>query len=243
MSYKGTYIPGRADAYELSRSKIELFMNCPRCFYLDRRLKIPQPPGFPFNLNSAVDQLLKNEFDGYRARKEPHPYIIEAGLDAVPFQHPELERWRANFTGVRYLHPALNLLLFGAVDDLWQDRNTGELYVVDYKSTSKSAEITLDADWQMGYKRQMEIYQYLLRNNGFTVSDTGYFVYCNGIRDRERFDARLDFDVKVIPYTGNDAWVEETLMGLHTLLNTNAVPEYSGDCAYCQYQKAVRGER
>lgn len=243
MSYKGTYIPGRADAYELSRSKIELFMKCPRCFYLDRKLRIAHPPGFPFNLNSAVDQLLKNEFDGYRERQEPHPYMLEAGLDAVPFQHKDLDVWRENFVGVRYHHPELNFMLYGAVDDLWQDRNTGELYVVDYKSTSKSAEITLDADWQMGYKRQMEIYQYLLRNNGFTVSDTGYFVYCNGIRERDRFDARLDFDVKVIPYTGSDTWVEETLTGMHTLLNANAVPEYSGDCAYCQYQKAVRGER
>jgi ATP-dependent exoDNAse (exonuclease V) beta subunit len=69
------------------------------------------------------------------------------------------------------------------VDDLWQSPN-GEIIVVDYKSTSKDGEVGLDAEWQGGYKRQMEIYQWLLRSNGFNVSNTGYFVYCNGKRAR-----------------------------------------------------------
>jgi len=56
--------------FPLSRSKVDLFISCPRCFYLDRRLGIARPPGFPFNLNSAVDTLLKNEFDEYRRSGE-----------------------------------------------------------------------------------------------------------------------------------------------------------------------------
>ena len=39
----------------------------------------------------------------------------------------------------------------------------------------------------MVIKRQMEIYQWLLRKNGFKVSDTGYFVYANGITDARSF--------------------------------------------------------
>lgn len=31
-------------AYKISRSKLDLFIRCPRCFYLDRRLGINQPP-------------------------------------------------------------------------------------------------------------------------------------------------------------------------------------------------------
>src|SRR5687768_18339188 len=67
----------------------------------------------------------------------------------------------------------------------------GEYIVVDYKATSKDGEVTLDADWQIGYKRQMEIYQWLFRKSGFRVSNTGYFVYCNGNTDKEAFDGRL----------------------------------------------------
>ena len=54
MPYNGKYIPEKNDFYKLSRSKVDFFLNCSRCFYMDRRLGIGQPPGFPFNLNSAV---------------------------------------------------------------------------------------------------------------------------------------------------------------------------------------------
>lgn len=47
-------------------------------------------------------------------------------------------------------------------------------------ASAKAGAITaLDQDWQIGYKRQMEVYQWLLRQNGCTVSDIGYFVYCS----------------------------------------------------------------
>jgi hypothetical protein len=64
------YNPKRGDNYnyggknwKLSRSKIDLFLECPRCFYLDNKLGLKRPPGYPFALNSAVDLLLKKEFD------------------------------------------------------------------------------------------------------------------------------------------------------------------------------------
>ena len=60
------------------------------------------------------------------------------------------------------------------------DKFQKELHIVDYKATSKDDEVNLDAEWQDGYKRQMEIYRWLFINNGFKVSDTGYFVYANG---------------------------------------------------------------
>ncbi len=240
-TYIGKYYPEKDAAYKLSRSKIEFFLNCPRCFYLDRRLGIGQPPGFPFNLNSAVDNLLKNEFDHFRSIRESHPYIRKLGLNAIPFQHEKMEEWRFNFKGVSYFHPDLNLHLFGAVDDIWINLDTEELIVVDYKATSKNSKITLDADWQISYKRQMEIYQFLLRKNGFNVSNTGFFVYCNGIRDKPSFNERLEFKISLIPYIGNDDWIESKLVELHHLLNQDQIPDFNEDCDYCKYQKKLFG--
>ena len=241
MPYNGKYIPEKEDYYKLSRSKVDFFLNCPRCFYMDRRLGIGRPPGFPFNLNSAVDNLLKNEFDYYRGIQKPHPYIQRLGLNAVPFQHEKLDRWRHNFSGVVYQHEILKLHLFGAVDDIWINLDTDELIVVDYKSTSKNSEINLEADWQIGYKRQMEFYQYLLRNNGFKVSDTGYFVYCNGIRQKERFDEKLDFEIYLLDYTGNDGWIEKTLSSLIQTIKNEQIPSYTEGCEYCEYQVNTKG--
>jgi hypothetical protein len=236
---RNLYRPGNEKPFKLSRSKIDLFLECPRCFYLDRRLGVARPPGFPFALNSAVDYLLKQEFDIHRASGRPHPLIEQYGIDAKPVPHDDLEKWRHNFTGVQYLHQATNLLISGAIDDLWQN-SKDEYLVVDYKATAKNERITaLDKDWHMGYKRQMEIYQWLLRRNGLSVSDTGYFVYCNGQTDREAFDGKLEFDVTLIPYTGNDNWVEQAIIEAHKCLISTSVPEASRGCDFCSYRAAV----
>ncbi len=50
-----------------------------------------------------------------------------------------------------------------------------------------------------------------LRKNEFKVSNDGYFVYCNGIKDKEAFNEVLEFDVKVLHYEGNDSWVDNTV--------------------------------
>lgn len=239
MPYNGKYLKSKPDSYKLSRSKIDSFLNCPRCFYLDRVLGIGQPQGFPFNLNSAVDHLLKKEFDIHRLAKTAHPLMDLYGVNAVPFQSKDLNQWRENFVGVQALHKPSNLLVFGAVDDVWVNPK-GELIVVDYKATSKDGEVSLDADWQIGYKRQMEVYQWLLRNNGYKVSDTGYFVYCNGDKSAPAFDGKLEFKIKLIPYKGNDSWVDKTLMDIKYLLDSDEIPDYTDDCDYCNYQKKVR---
>jgi hypothetical protein len=231
--------PGSKKPFRLSRSKIDLFLNCPKCFYLDRRLGVGQPPGYPFSLNSAVDTLLKKEFDLHRAKGEAHPLMKHYGIDAVPLAHEKMDEWRdALRGGIQYLHEKTNLLVTGGIDDLWVSPE-GEFIIVDYKATAKDSEVSLDADWQIGYKRQMEIYQWLFRQNGFKVSDTGYFVYCNGRADRQAFDGKLEFDVKIIPYVGDSSWVEKTVLEAHACLASDKIPASGADCDFCRYRQAA----
>lgn len=236
---RNIYSPDDEKPFKLSRSKIDLFMECPKCFYMDRRLGVGRPPGYPFSLNSAVDTLLKKEFDIHRADKVPHPLMEEYGIDAIPFQHEDLDKWRENFVGVQHLHEPTNLIITGAIDDVWINPD-GKLHIVDYKATSKNGEVSLDADWQIGYKRQMEVYQWLMRQNGFKVSNIGYFVYANGITDTEAFDGKLEFDVKVIPYEGNDNWIEPKLLEIKEYLDSDEIPEAHEECDYCRYRDAVK---
>lgn len=235
MSKRRQYVPGLKDRYRISRTKVDLFITCPRCFYLDVRLGIKRPPGFPFSLNSAVDTLLKAEFDQYRKVQLPHPYITKTGLNAVPYSHPKLDIWRNNFKGVSFVHEETGFEAFGAVDDLWIDLLTQEIIVVDYKATSKLSGVSIDADWQIGYKRQMEFYQWLLKKNGLNVANQGWFVYCNGIKDKSAFNERLDFTVSMLPYVGNDSWVEPTLVEIKKCLDSGLIPLATEDCEYCQY--------
>lgn len=234
------YMPGQRTAFKVSRSKIELFKQCPRCFWLDVRLKIKRPDGPPFNINKAIDELFKKEFDRYRAAGEQHPIMLEHELDLLPFAHDKLDDWRENFVGVQYTHQPTNLLVFGAVDDLWVTP-AGEVVVVDYKATAKDKEVSISAGWQISYKRQMEVYQWLLRANGFTVHPTGYFVYTNGRMDLDGFNNRLEFKTKLIPYTGNDEWVEPTLQQMKACMDGEMPPMgesiMGGECEFCAYAR------
>lgn len=237
---RGKYTSGQTQPFRISRSKIDLFLNCPRCFYLDRRLGIGQPPGYPFNLNSAVDGLLKKEFDIHRAKGSTHPLMKTYGIDAVPFRHENMNKWRdALRGGVEYLHKPTNLFITGGVDDIWVNPQ-GELIVVDYKATSKKEEVNIDAPWQIAYKRQVEVYQWLLRKNGFKVSDVAYFVYCNGDADKEAFDGKLEFDISILPYNGDDSWVEKSIFDIHKCLESDIMPFSGKDCDFCRYRIATR---
>lgn len=231
---RSVFNPQSTEPFKLSRSKIEDFIRCPRCFYLDRRLGISQPSMPSFTINKTIDELFKKEFDVHRAAGHPHPLMTHYKIDAVPFDHDDLEKWRHNFTGIQYLDPSTNFLITGAVDDIWINRD-GQLHVVDYKATSKEGVVGIEDEWKISYKRQLEIYQWLLRKNGFDVSPVGYFVYANGKKDADAFDGNLEFDIQVIPYEGNAVWVDQALKDAKLCLMNNAVPDYSLNCEYCRY--------
>jgi len=231
---------------KLSRSKLDLFLECPRCFWLDVKKGIKRPPPAPYTLNTAIDYLLKQEFDLYREQGIPHPAMTKHGIRAVPFAHQKLNDWRHNFTGVQHLHAPTDFLVYGAVDDVWVDKD-GALMVVDYKATGAREHQIYDS-----YKRQMEIYQWLLRHNGFHVSDTGYFVFArvkkgNGFSMPDSLDggnisgeAALSFDLFVESYEGDDTWVEEMLKSARTIYDSEKAPEAADGCLYCEYREGAR---
>lgn len=227
--------------FRISRSKIDLFLECPRCFYLDRKLGLGRPSMPGFSLNSAVDALLKNEFDLLRKKGQQHELMIKYGIDAVPFNHPDLPEWRDDYykyTGVCYLHKTTNLEICGIVDDIWVNKKE-ELIIVDYKSTSTSKEISLEDEYKQGYKKQMEVYQWIFRQNGFKVNDTGYFVYANAGKNRAKFDAKLTFELQIITHKGDTSWIEPTIKNIKKCLDSDKLPDPGDGCEYCEYRKLI----
>ena len=224
----------RTDPFPISRSGIDQFLRDPRTFVLQRKYGIKPSSFAPLTLAIATDHLLKNEFDRYRERQSSnHPIFQKFGLEVVPYQHPEIETWRQNFKGIRYLDEASNLEVFGAIDDAWEDLNSRELYIVDYKSTSKKGDPDIETGWGLSYKRQMEVYQWLFRKNGFPVSDIGYFLYVNGVKgdnnffsDRKGYEdvGLMEFTPTLIPYTGNCDWISNTLMLIKETLMSDELP-------------------
>jgi hypothetical protein len=225
---------------KLSRTAIEQFIRCPRCFYLERRMGLKPPSMVPLTLAVATDALLKNEFDIVRKTGESHPLWERHGLKVRAFQHPDIDNWRSNFKGLRFTHPTTGMIIYGAVDDIWLDQNTGKLHIVDYKSTSKQGDPSIDkGGWGDAYKRQMEIYQWIFRKSGFDVSDLGYFLYVNGRKDHDFYNEKLDgimhFDTTLIPYEGNADWVESKVIEAVECLKGDVIPTGVEDCDNCRY--------
>jgi hypothetical protein len=236
MAKKKPYVQNQDEVFAISRSKIENFVQCPRCFVLDRRHKVAVPSGPSFTINTAVDSLLKKEFDVHRAAGTVHPVLQQLGVDLVPFKDPKIDEWRENFKGVRFFHEPTNLEVFGAVDDLWVNA-AGEIVVVDYKATAKATPVEeLGTErWHDAYRRQIEVYQWLLRQLGYKVSSTGYWLYETARNDAAEFNQKLDFDARLIAHEGNTDWIESTLNDIKDALDNDGLPWSGQDCGVCKF--------
>jgi CRISPR/Cas system-associated exonuclease Cas4 (RecB family) len=240
---KSSFYDKKSDApFKVSRSKLNNFLSCKRCFYLDRvvGLKEPSMPGWA--LNSAVDELLKKEFDQYRRDKKPHPMMIRHNLDFIPFQHKDLDLWRNSLKGgISYLDEKTNLIIHGGVDDIWFDLKEKKLVVVDYKAQSTSYPVStqsyLNSEWHLSYKLQMDIYVHILRKMNFDVSDVSYFYVCNGEKTNNKFENKMDFKTTLVPYKVNTSWIEGKLSEMKEVLNLDSPPDIVPTCEKCAYLK------
>lgn len=224
----------------LSRSALEDFVKCPRCFYLHRRRGLKSLGMVPLTLAVATDALLKNEFDAFRKSGAGHPLWEREGLHVRAYNHAEIDAWRSNKKGQRVVHEATGATIFGAVDDVWQHRQTGALHVVDYKSTSKQGTPDLDSGFGAGYKRQMEIYQWLFRTAGFDVSPVGYFLYVNASKEGHFYveeEGRMRFTTTLIAHEGDTSWVDKVIHAAVACYQAESIPDSGTGCDTCRYTR------
>ena len=236
-----TYKYESGKTFKLSRSGIDSFIKCQRCFYLNKVGNI-RDIGMPaFSLNSAHDELMKKELDIYREKAEAHPYMKSLKRNLIPFQHEKMEDWRNNRKGITYHHEKTDLVITGSVDDVWIDTETNELIIVEYKSTSTQSEIDLNdgTPWKDQYKRQIDIYQWLFKMNGFNVADDSVFLYSNGIKTSKKFNDVMKFKTYVLEYKGSTEWVEDKIFEIKEILDQKDIPNGSEECDTCSYVDSV----
>ena len=261
--HQGTFDPEHPAPFELSRGKIEDVLKCPACFWLEKARGVKRRQ-IPFNLNSLTDELLKRDFDQYRG-KGPHPLMVDKELGHLqPFDHEDVAKWRdalhfgSSQRHLNTLHAPTQILFGGGLDDVWENTVTGELHIIEYKSTgsttNKPREFSvqkLNASWYQGYKKQVEMYQWLLRRKEFQVSDIAYFVYVDGTAiDRHGMinkgnlrESWMKFNNFLFSYEGDDSWVEDALFLAKKVVQQPDCPEHSDSCEhkdfYVNYGRAM----
>lgn len=260
--HRGQFNPEHPGPYELSRSKVENFIKCEACFWLER-VKYVDFPSIPsFNINTNTDRLLKRDMDSVRG-KSSHPVLEKFNLGHLtPFEHEDLERWTQStqFGGspnhFNTIHEETNILFGGGLDDVYYNNDTGELHIVDYKSTSSQKEdpekVNLDGKWKGSFKRQMDMYVWTMRRRGFETSDIGYFVYVDGLHKGidgmllDEFSTHyppsesplyeehgvMFFGLDIIPYEVDTGWIDPTLEKIKQCLYKKKCPEHSKTCEH-----------
>ena len=64
-------------------------------------------------------------------------------------------------------------------------------------------------DYPKAYQRQLEMYQWVFRKEGYKVSNEGFLLYFNGLKNEPMFNQEMKFEHYLIKLDCNDEWVEE----------------------------------
>lgn len=161
--------------YKISLSSINLILECPKCFWLqlvkgEKRPETPLP-----SLSSGMDKALKEHFDRFMERGELPPELRgqECANDGCKLfdDKEKLKIWRSNFKGIESLNKKSNILLHGAIDNILIKGK--KLIVLDYKTRG----FPLKEDTHEHYITQMDLYNFLLRENGHETEDYTYLLF------------------------------------------------------------------
>jgi CRISPR/Cas system-associated exonuclease Cas4 (RecB family) len=222
---------------KLSRSSIDLYLDCPCCFYRKIVHKVKRPNLARYTLNLEIDKLLKQEFDHYRLSESQHPIQTQYKLPHYPVQNTNLDKWRHNFTGIQFQYE--NFLLFGSIDDLWFNPQKGEYSVVDYKATSSQYDPSQKR--LKSYNTQLSFYSWLLSRNNLKMSDTNYILLYNAYTDdkQKSLGNVLELSPTLIYIPNYTSWIENTLNDIQQVLSALAEPKPNDECHYCNYLKEV----
>jgi len=178
---------------KLSPSSINLMLECKRCFWLTIHKIWKRPSGIFPSLPSGMDKILKIHFDKFMEKDDLPPEIKEYGFSQgykLFNDKAKLDIWRNNFKGIQYLDKKSGFLLRGAIDNILT--KAGKLIVLDYKTRG----YPLKEDTHEHYRAQMDMYNFLLRKEGYKTENYTYllFYYPNEVK----YTGEVIFDTKLI---------------------------------------------
>ena len=209
----------------LSPSTLNLFLECPRCFWLQLNENIHRPRGAFPSLPGGMDLVIKIYFDKYR-EKSKLPSEIEGKVKGELVRDQALlNKWRNWKTGLRYKDESLGTVLFGALDDCLEE--DGKYFPLDYKTRGSAPR---EGDSEKYYGNQLDCYALLLEENGYPVGEFGYLIYYYPKEVKER--GTIIFDIEPVELKINTERARKTLSDAVKLLHGHIPPHHS-ECEYC----------
>jgi len=156
--------------YRISQTSLNLFLECPRCFWLKIKENLKRPEIPSSTLPRGMDKLIKGYFDKHRPELPPEIKGKTPGV-IIPDQNL-LNDWRNWRIGLRYIDKSLGgSMMTGAIDECFID---GDVYMpADYKTRG----VGLKEGSIAYFQNQLNCYTFLLKKNGRKVNNKGYLIY------------------------------------------------------------------
>jgi len=214
--------------YKLSPRRINLYMECERCFWLRVNERVKRPSGpFP-SLPGGMDDIIKNHFDKFRRQGQAPPELKQSRIDAQPLQDEDLlkdaRKWQ---TEPKYHDTENDVLLRGGVDELRHNED-GEIIVLDYKTRGYPPKDEVPGY----YARQVNLYNLILRENGHQTADHGLLLYYYPDQIQETGEVLFKNQIKRVPVDTEAA--QSFLREAAETLNS-PIPSHNPDCDYCDW--------
>ena len=210
--------------YKFSPSSLSLLKDCPRCFWLHFNKNIKRPESIFPSLPSGMDKVLKEHFDYFRKEGKLPP---ELDLDGVKLFNDEelLKVWQNNRKGIQWIDEEGNLLK-GAVDILLQKGK--KLIVLDFKTRG----FPVKEDTHLHYKDQLDIYNFLLRKNGYQTEEYSYLLFYHPQKVHQNGD--VDFHKHLIKMDVSIKNAEKVFKDALAVLKRE-LPKSSEECGFCRW--------
>ena len=213
---------------KLSPSSMNLIEECPRCFWLQVVKNVKRPSGAFPSLPSGVDKMLKEHFDRFRDKGDLPPELKYL-KDVKLFDNKDLlKTWRNNLKGIEYYDKENDVLLHGAVDNLLN--NNGKLIVLDYKTRG----FALKEDTAHHYQDQIDIYNFLLRKNGYETEDYSYLLFYLPEQVMETGEFKFKNELVKMKVDVEHA---EYLYKKAIKIVKCEMPEAGKDCVFCKWRE------
>jgi len=211
--------------YKFSPSSLSLLKDCPRCFWIKFNKDIKRPEGIFPSLPSGMDKILKIHFDSYMEKGELPPELKEL-KDVKLFDDEELLKvWRSNFKGIPWEDKEGNLFR-GAIDNLLKKGK--KLIVLDYKTRG----YPLKDDTAAHYQDQLDIYNILLRKNGYETEDYAYLLFYHP--DKVNGNGDVVFNTDLVKMKIDIKNAEKIFKDALNVLK-GKIPKCAEECGFCKW--------
>ena len=214
--------------YKFSPSSLSLLKECPRCFWLHFNKGIKRPDSIFPSLPSGMDRILKAHFDSFMKKGMLPPELQSLNGEAKLFDDESLLKiWRNNLKGITWNDENDNLFR-GAIDNLLVKAK--KLIVLDYKTRG----FPLKEDTHKHYQDQLDIYNFLLRKNGYETENYAYLLFYHP--DKVNAEGGILFHTDLIKMSISTGNAEKIIKNALKTLEGD-MPNCAKECGFCKWRE------